>query len=269
MKRTVLALLLAFAIHARADGDSDLPVRDEGLALRLDRSSLELRLGAQRLTAGYPRWREAGLLLTYPTGSHAWRAELAATDRFGERGTWLSVMDTFTLDRDWYASLAAGVGDGAFYLPRTRIDAFIHRKLLADRRLVAFAGVTGSRAPDGHQDRAVEIGAIHYFAGPWVLQGALRFNESDPGDVRTRQQYVALSRLSAADQWTLRYGWGREGYLAIGPASSLVDFASREASLRWRHALDRRSGVTVALEHYRNPSYHRSGIAMGYFVLLP
>ena len=269
MKRALLALLLAATLHARADGDTEPPLRDDGLALRLDRASIELRLGAQRLTAGYPRWREAGLLLTYPTGPHVLRAELAATDRFGERGTWLSVMDTFTLDRDWYASVAAGLGDGAFYLPRTRIDAFIHRKLLADRSLVAFAGMTGSRAPDGHRDRAIEIGAIQYFAGPWVLQGAVRFNESDPGDVRTRQQYLALSRMSGNDQWTLRYGWGREGYLAIGPASALVDFASREASLRWRHALDRDSGITIALEHYRNPSYHRTGIALGYIVLLP
>ena len=268
MKRTLCATLLAIAACAHAEGDT-APLRDEGLSLRLDRSSLELRLGAQRLTAGYPRWREAGLLLTVPAGSHVWRAEVAATDRFGERGTWLSVMDTFTIDPDWYASIAAALGDGAFYLPRTRIDAFIHRKLLADRSLVAFAGVSGARAPDGHSDRAIEAGAILYFAAPWVLQAALRFNESDPGGVRTRQQYVALSRMGGADQWTLRYGWGREGYLAIAPGNALVDFASREASLRWRHALDRDSGVTLALEHYRNPTYRRNGIALGYFVLLP
>lgn len=241
-----------------------------GMDLRLDRSTLELRLGAQRLTAGYPSWREGTLLLTHRSGAHLWQAELSSQQRFGARGTFVSIMDTYTVNADWYASLALAAGDGAFFLPRRRVDAFLYRKLLEDRSLVAFAGVGDYRAPDGHEDRMLTVGAIKYFAAPWVLQGGVRFNESRPGPVRTRQQFVAATYGRAPDdQVTARYGWGREGYLAIAPGTLRVDFESREASLQWRRWIDRSQGVSVALEHYRNPFYHRSGVMVGYFITLP
>ena len=143
----------------------------------------------------------------------------------------------------------------------------MHRKLLADRRLVASLGWGHYRAPDGHIDRSVTLGAAYYFSSPWVLQAAVRQNESDPGSVRARQYFVAATYgRPGADIVVGRYGWGRESYLAIGPASALVDFSSREASLAWRHWFGARHGMSLALEHYRNPLYDRSGAALGYFM---
>lgn len=256
-----------FATAALGAGpEADAPA----VELRLDRATLELRLSAQRLTAGFPGWGEASLLLGRAWGDHRLQAELSTADRFGARGTQMAVMDTYTIDPDWYATLAAAAGDGAFFLPRTRFDATLHRKLLADRRLVAFAGVTEYRAPDGHHDRAFTVGALHYFSAPWVLQAAMRYNESRPGGIRTRQQHIALTYGRApGDLVVARYGWGREGYLAIGPATTLVDFASREGSVQWRHPVTRDFGLVVAAEHYRNSFYHRTGAAVGLFMDLP
>jgi YaiO family outer membrane protein len=268
MRRAAFLLLLLGAIAAAG---AEEPAADpRGIELRLDRTSLELRLGAQRLTAGYPSWREGTLLLGHRSGAHLWQAEISSQQRFGARGTYASIMDTYTIDPDWHASLALGAGDGAFFMPRRRIDAFLYRKLLADRSLVAFAGLGDYRAPDGHHDRSLALGAIHYFARPWVVQGGVRFNESRPGSVRTRQHFLAATYgRGRDDQWTARFGWGREGYLALGPGDVRVDFASREASLQWRRWIDASQGFAVSLEHYRSPFYDRSGVMLGYFVVLP
>jgi YaiO family outer membrane protein len=262
---SALALAGAIAGAARAEPASD----DPGIALRLDRSSLELRLSAQRVTAEYGDWREGVLVGTYSGGRHVLRGELAAMRRFHESGTYVAVMDTVTLDRDWYASVAAGAGDGAFYLPRYRVDAFINRKLSSARNLVLSLGAGHYRAPDGHIDRSATVGAHYYFRAPWIVQAAVRFTESDPGSVRARQQFVALTYGNdRRGQIVARYGWGREAYLAIGPSTSLVDFASREVNVQWRYWLDRSQGIVVAGEHYRNPAYHRAGALVGYFAEL-
>ncbi|HUP29102.1 MAG TPA: YaiO family outer membrane beta-barrel protein [Usitatibacter sp.] len=266
--RLLAAILASSAAGAAAQQNVAVP--EPGPSLRLDRGMLELRLGAQRLSAGYPDWQEATVLLARRTGAHLWQAELASLERFGARGTYASIMDTYTLGPRWYASVALAAGDGAFFLPKHRVDAFLYRKLLDDASLVAYAGVGEYRAPDGHRDTSVSLGASRYFEAPWVIQGGVRFNESRPGSVRTRQQFVAATYGRApGDQLVARYGWGREGYLAIAPGSFRVDFESREASLQWRHPVAPTHGMTVALERYRNPFYERSGIALGYFVALP
>ena len=266
--RIAHAAAAAFACAALAGGAQELePGAGPPLLLRLDRS-IELRVGAQRVTQGYGDWSEAAVFGTYRAGAHLLQAELASQRRFHDHGTYFALTDTYTLDADWYASLAAGAGDGAFFLPRYRVDAFIHRKLLADRSLVASLGWGHYRAPDGHIDRSVTLGAAYYSA-PWVLQAAARRNESDPGSVEAWQYVVAATYgRQGRDLVIGRYGWGRESYLAIGPATSIVDFASREASLQWRHWLGPTQGFALALEHYRNPLYERSGASIAWFVQL-
>lgn len=254
------ACLAAAATHAQQPGEAP-PALPPGL----DRA-VELRAGAQQVSGDVGDWRDITLLGTYRTGRHLLQAELAAQRRFHDSGTYAAINDTFTFDDDRFASIGVGAGDGAFFLPRYRVDAFVHRKLLPDRRLVASLGAGYYRAPDGHVDRSFTLGAAYYFAQPWVVQAAVRFNESDPGSVRARQQFVAVTYgRERADLVVARYGWGREAYLAIGPSRALVDFSSREASVQWRHWLDPVHGVSVALEHYRNPVYDRAGLAVGYF----
>jgi hypothetical protein len=114
------------------------------------------------------------------------------------------------------------------------------------------------------------LGAIYYFVSPWAVQGTVRFNESDPGNVRTRQYALAATYgAGRADEVTMRAAWGREGYQAIGPATSIVDFPSHEAAVLWRHQLNPRNGVTFIVDHYRNPYYERTGGAVGWYTAWP
>ncbi|WP_341908615.1 YaiO family outer membrane beta-barrel protein [Polaromonas sp. YR568] len=228
--------------------------------------SLELTMGAQRLTAGLGNWREVALRGAYGIGPHLLQGEVSQHRRFNTDGTFLGLSDTYTFNEDWFGSVAIGVGDGAFFLPRWRADATLYRKLLADRRLVTSVGVGYYDAPDGHTDKSLSLGAAYYFEAPWVLEGGVRLNHSNPGGVRTQQQFVALTYgRDKQDLVTARYGWGSEGYLAIAANTQLVNFKSHEASLSWRHWFNPRTGALVALNRYTNPSYRRSGITVGVF----
>lgn len=227
---------------------------------------LELSAGAQRLTNGFGSWRDVTLRGTYGAGPHIVQGELSAHRRFNEDGTYVGVSDTYTFNEDWYGSLGVGAGDGAFYLPRYRVDATLYRKWLADRRLVSSVGVGHYKAPDGHTDRSLSLGLVYYFEAPWVVEGGVRLNRSNPGSVDTQQQFVALTYgRDKQDLVTARYGWGREGYLAIAANTQLVNFESKEANLSWRHWLNPRTGVIVGANHYTNPSYRRSGVHIGIF----
>ncbi len=227
---------------------------------------LELSAGAQRLTNGFGNWRNVTLLGTYGAGAHLLQGEISAHRRFDKDGTYVGVSDTYTFNEDWYGSLGVGAGDGAFYLPRYRLDATLYRKFLADRRLVGSVGVGHYKAPDGHTDQSVALGLVYYFEAPWVLEGGVRLNRSNPGAVDTQQQFVALTYgRDKQNLVTARYGWGGEGYLAIAANRQMVNFESKEANLTWRHWLNPRTGVTVGVNRYTNPSYRRSGVQVGLF----
>ena len=79
--------------------------------------------------------------------------------------------------------------------------------------------------------RSLLLGAAYYFEQPWIVEGGIRFNSSNPGSVQTTQQFLALTYgRQKQDVVTARVGWGEEGYLAIGPATQLVNFRSRADS---------------------------------------
>jgi YaiO family outer membrane protein len=183
----------------------------------------------------------------------------------------VGVGDTYTFDADWYGSISAGAGDGASYLPRYRIDAFLHRKLLERRNLVANLGTGFYRAPDGHIDRNVSLGATYYFdAAPLVLQGEVRFTHGSPGGVDTRQQFVAATwGRQKQTTATVRYGWGEEGYQSIGGDAVLTNFRSKELIASLRHWLGADWGLDLAAQHYRNPTYRRTGLTAGVFWQVP
>jgi YaiO family outer membrane protein len=230
-------------------------------------NSVQVIVDRQRLSAGLGRWEGV-------TFSGNWRAtpqdlvhgELAATRRFGVSGVFAGVGDTHTFNEDWYGSLAVGAGDGAFYLPRYRVDATLNRKFLSRRQLVGTIGLGYYRAPDEHADRTLMLGAAYYFESPWILEGGVRFNRSSPGSVDTTQQYVAATYGRAkSDLISARYTWGGEGYLAIGQSNQLVNFRSKELNLEWRHWFSAQTGVILGAVAYRNPLYHRDGINLGLF----
>lgn len=260
-----VAALAAFAAPLSATAEELATARKPEAVRPADRL-LELSVGAQDLTAGYPSWRDTTLRGIYEVDAHVLQAELSAKREFDESGVFFGLSDTYTINADWYASLAVGAGDGAFYLPQIRADAFVYRKWLAKKNLVSSVGFGYYDAPDGHRDRSLTLAAIYYFDAPWVVEAGVRLNRSDPGSVDTHRQFIAATygrhRQSLI---SVRYGWGGEGYQAIGENTSLVDFQSNELSVMWRRWVTPRAGFLVNLERYRNSFYTRSGVSVGIF----
>ena len=228
--------------------------------------NLQLSTGFQNLSGGFGDWKDVTLRGTYGLRSHVLQGEVSVNRRFNKDGTFVGLSDTYTFNDDWYGSVAVGFGDGAFYLPRYRVDATLYRKLLTDRRLVSSVGLGYYKAPDGHSDSSVSLGLVYYFESPWIAEGGVRFNNSNPGSIRTQQQFAALTygRVKQ-DLITVRYAWGAEGYQTIAANAQLINFASREASLSWRHWWNSRTGVFVGANRYTNPFYGRSGVNVGIF----
>ncbi len=257
------ALLLCCALPLHAEIQQTAP---PDVLLPTPARAVDITFGAQHLTRNYGPWRTLLLRGVYELGRNVLQGEFSARHEFGEDGIFLGVGNTHTFDDDWFGTLSVGAGDGAFFLPRYRIDGAISRKLLPQKNLVASVGGGYYKAPDGHRDRSLSIGAAYYFTAPVVLEGGVRFNRSNPGSVDTHQQFLATSiGRVREDLVTARVAWGGEGYQAIGPATSLVGFNSTDITLSWRHWLSKRTGFLGTLTHYRNPNYERSGIDVGAF----
>ena len=228
--------------------------------------TLELSTGFQNLSAGFGSWRDVTLRGTYGLPSHLLQGELSLTRRFNTDGVFVGLGDTYTFNEDWYANFSAGFGDGAFYLPRYRLDATLYKKWLASRNLVTSVGAGFYKAPDGHSDSSISLGLIYYFDAPWVAEGGVRLNSSNPGAIKTQQQFLALTYgRDKQDLVTVRHGWGAEGYQTITANTQLVNFKSAETNISWRHWVAPRTGVLVGANRYTNPFYNRSGLNIGIF----
>lgn len=228
--------------------------------------SLELSTGFESLSAGYGNWRDVTLRGTYALPSHTLQGEISVNRRFNTDGVFVGLSDTFTLNEDWYANVAAGLGDGAFYLPKYRVDATLYKKWLPQRNLVTSIGAGQYKAPDGHTDNSLALGLVYYFDAPWVAELGLRANTSNPGSIKTQQQFLALTYGRAKENLvTVRHAWGSEGYQTIATNAQLVNFASKETSLSWRHWFAPRTGVLLSANRYTNPFYAKSSLNVGIF----
>ena len=265
----VAALVVGHAAPALAQlsGEGqDLQIPPQPAKLETSPLRLELSTSAQSLSAGFGNWHDVTLRGVYGLASHTLQTELSQNQRFGQNGSFLGVSDTYTINDDWFSSLSVGAGDGAFYLPRYRMDAALSRKWFEKRNLVTSLGLGYYKAPDGHTDRSVSAGLVYYFESPWIVEGGVRLNSSNPGSIRTQQQFFAATYgHEKQDLVTLRYGWGGEGYLAITANTQLVNFHSREASLAWRHWINPSTGILGSANGYTNPSYNRTGLTVGVF----
>ena len=272
-----LALLLSSSIISTAAFAQFSAVGQESMSPNLpnlpkqgpeDMGKLNLELSAsqQKLTSGFGNWRDVTLRGTYSLPSNVLQAELSQNQRFGTSGTFIGLGDTYTFNEDWFGSVAVGFGDGAFYLPKYRVDASVSRKLLPQRNLVATVGVGYYNAPTGYSDKSIALSAAYYFDSPFILEGGVRVNYSNPGSGKTSQQFVAGTYgRNKEDLITGRYGWGSEGYLATTASNQLVDFRSDEVSLAWRHWFAPATGWLVSANRYTNPSYKRTGVTVGLF----
>lgn len=219
------------------------------------------------LSSGYPNWQ--GLFFRGGWRSdprNFWTTELVHSQEFGDRGTQAVFGNTHTINELWYSNVSVSGSNSGFYLPNFRFDASLSRKWLEQKSLVGTAGITAVDSKDGHKDRSLLLAIAYYFPSPDVLEGGIRFNNSNPGQVRSHSQYVAWTHGENGGQiMSLRYGFGTEAYQYTGDNALLVDFNSETLTATWRVWLRPRQGVQIRAEAYHNPYYDRRGIELSVF----
>jgi YaiO family outer membrane protein len=218
------------------------------------------------LSGNYGSWREVGVRGLYRVGPQLWSGELASMERFNEKGNYLGLGNTLVFDPHWFGSLSVGAGDGAAYLPRYRVDGFIHRKWLSDLSLITSLGLGHYRSPLDYTDDKLSLGVTAYLPATWVLQAEARINRSNPGRIDTQQYFVAATWGQAGQtRLTGRHGWGEEGYQTLGSDTLVSRFSSHQTTLSAQHWLGPDWGLKGRIENYKNPFYKRDGLYIGVF----
>lgn len=241
-----------------------------------DATVIEAGVGASNLTAtetdaapsgAYPNWSNQYLRGWYsPSTSDALIAEVVHATEFNDTGTFVGIGDTHTFNDDWYGSLSLGTSDGGVFFPKLRADGFINKKWGSAKNLISVVGVNYYRAKDEHRDHGYSLGFVYYADAPFTVEGAVRWNTSTPGDVTSRNQFIAVTQGRNKQHYlTLRVQSGVEAYQATGADTALVNFSSHEYSLSWRQWFSDNFGMNLVGEHYVNPSYKRSGVNIGVF----
>lgn len=230
-------------------------------------ASVEIGALRHTLSDGYGSWTHQFVRGTVQAGADdTWNAELVNARQFGDRGTLIVLGNTHRFDERWYGSVFVAGSSGGFFFPHARLDVSASRKWLAQGNLVSTLGLTAVDAKDGHKDRSVLLGASYYFDSPWMVEGGLRINRSNPGQVVSNGKYLAVTYGRQQQQIvSLRYGFGSEAYQYVGANALLVDFDSNVRTATWRKWLRPHQGFQLRAEAYHNPFYDRRGIELAAF----
>ncbi len=257
--RRVIVLLVCLGFFAAASAgaaEDDAP-----------RGYVELGANWHNLDRGYGDWLGAYIKGAWrQTPSTTWNAEVVRQREFDDRGTYAALGVTHDLDPRSYISFSVGGSQGGFFLPRLRTDLFYSRKWLANAQLVSTVGIGYIDAKDVHRDRSYFAGLAYYFESPWVIEGGVRVNDSEPGAVSAARGFVAVTYGREKQRLiTARAESGREAYQLTAENQVLVDFSSDVQSLAWREWITARAGFQLQLERYHNPFYDRHGVVAGVF----
>lgn len=219
------------------------------------------------LSNGFGHWAGEylkGEITTDP--QDRWRGELLHQQEFGDSGDYLAIGNIHDFNEKWYSDITVGAADHGFFLPKYRIDAFLNRKWFADNSLITTVGLGEYKAQETYRDDSVFLGATYYFPKYWIVQGGVRYNDSNPGSVSSVSEFIALTEGEQHKHFiTARYGYGKEAYEIISADQSLNEFYSHIFSLELRQWIAYDWGFDVKGEYYHNPYYDRTGMNIGVF----
>lgn len=248
----------SFLAHANAQGQP----AEEGLKLKFT-GSIEAGALAHNVSSGAGNWRGKFVRAVVGTERTVWNAELLDLKQFGEQTQVLALAATHTLNPDWYASGAIAGSTRGLTQSRLRVDASLSRKWLDQRNLVTTVGLGAADARDGHRDYSVLLGTAFYFDAPWVVEGGVRYNRSNPGRIASSGKYLAITYgREKQNVFSVRYGFGSEAYQSVGSEALLSDFDSDVLTMTWRTWLQHDLALQTRGEVYRNPYYDRRGLEL-------
>ena len=233
--------------------------------------SIEVGGGGHHVSGGNGDWNSAfidGVWQTDTSNVFDW---IVQNDRrFGETGTAFNGGWNHDINQDWFGRLEFGKSSAGTFWADKHYGAAINRKWLADRNLVSTFGFAYNDNRQGYSDRVYTAGLIYYFDGPWVIEGGIHRNLSNPGSVISTQGYGAVTY--GRDRWrqiVLSVNSGSEGYMPVGNSASQQVFDSQYYSLGWKEWIGPHWGVHATVDYYHGTYYQRSGGSAAVFWDLP
>jgi YaiO family outer membrane protein len=229
--------------------------------------NIEAGLSRHSLSAGLGKWNDQYVRANLITGPGSWwTGEVAHSSHFGDDGTLFVLGHSRNLNENWYGSASVAGSSGGFFLPSLRMDLTANRKWGARQNLISTFGLTTFNAKDGHRDRSVLLALTYYTDWPLIVEGGVRINNSNPGSVNSRANYVAATYGRDKEHMiSLRHGFGEEAYQIIGDNAVLVGLHSKVDTLTWRQWLRPRQGFQMRAEIYTTPFYRRKGVEVALF----
>ena len=224
-------------------------------------SEIGVAVSGASVTNGYGDWYGFHIRGLHHEGSSTFLGEIAELQRFGERTTFGSINYIRDFDADWYGAAGFAGTTAGTILPSARVDVSINRKLLSDRSLVLSFGAGYAWNRSDHQDQLYHVGFIWYVVPKWIVEAGWNYDIDAPGSVKAPAYYAAVTYGEVGKSIVaVRGGYGREAYQSVGVAANqLVDFKSKETSVRWRYWFNRKWSTQVQFEYYHNPFYNRYG----------
>lgn len=192
------------------------------------------------------------------------QAEVIRQSRFGFSGTYGDLSLTKNLSPDYYTMIGVGGGSSVLF-PNWRADIAGYRKFGEQRQYVAGLGAyyaNGNEA--GRSDKGLILSGI-YYGKDLVLEAGLRGNVANPGSAFGPSQYVAATFGSDERRaFIVRAERAKETYQVLTTGTEKVDFISHSIGIQWRERMTRDGLLIVGLGYYKNPSYARTSVDIGW-----
>jgi len=229
-----------------------------------EKGAIEFVFGDGRMTNGNGSATAAALRGMVVTSLGVVQGELDHQSRFGFSGQYGGLSLTRDLSEDYYMTVGAGAGSSELF-PSWRVDVSGYRKLGPERRFVLGLGAYYAKGQNsGRSDDGVLLSGIAYFQS-LVVEGGLRFNRANPGQVFGPSQFIAATIGSDEKRaFILRAEHAREAYQVLTTGTERVNYDSQTYSIQWRERLSRELLLILGVQYYYNPNYSRTSAELGF-----
>jgi YaiO family outer membrane protein len=217
--------------------------------------------------APYTDWKDGYIRGVISGGRNTVNAEITRENRFSDTGWFGSLGWTRTLSENVYVNASAGGSAGGFFLPKYRADAELNIKTLPSRQLVLNVGFGYDRSKTVNTAQRFLAGATWYTTRGFIVQGGATVTRANPGGYNAPAEFLTITQGHEKEHYiSVRADIGKEGYVEVGPQTTLVNFDLRQYTITWRQWVGVDWGFNLVANHEDNPFYRRNGGSLGIFL---
>lgn len=257
--------LAATASASAQDSPAGAPVSDYApVVAPTEKAAIEAMAGFGRYDAGYGTAKSYALRGMQVMDFGVLQAEVIRQTRFGFSGSYGDLSLTHDLSSDYYTMIGLGSGSSLLF-PDWRMDLAGYRKFGDQRQYVAgLGGYYAKGNQDGRSDKGLILNGI-YYGKDLVLEAGLRGNVANPGAAFGPSQYLAATFGSDERRAIIvRAERAKETYQVLTTGTEKVNFISHSVGVQWRERMTRDGLLILGLGYYKNPSYARTSIDVGW-----